>query len=82
MLLAVLVFFLNFQNYAEFNRPLQFDALGIQTHFSFGYQVQPFPLPYAGISRIEGGKLHSLDSDLKLQKDDCYVKYIESDNSL
>jgi hypothetical protein len=57
-------FFLNFQNFKEFQVPLQFDEVGVQAHFTFGYQVQPFPLPYKGISRIEGGKLHTFDSNL------------------
>ncbi len=56
--------FLNFQNFVEMQMPLQFDAVGVQAHFAFGYQVQPFPLPYKGISRIEGGKLHVFDADL------------------
>ncbi|AXG71347.1 hypothetical protein KORDIASMS9_03604 [Kordia sp. SMS9] len=57
-------FFLNFQNFKKFQLPLQFDPDGIQAHFAFGYQVQPFPLPYKGISRIEGGKLHTFNADL------------------
>ncbi|PTX61494.1 hypothetical protein C8N46_104137 [Kordia periserrulae] len=58
-------FFLNFQNFVEFQMPLQFDKIGVQAHFAFGYQVQPFPLPYQGISRLEGGKLHVFDENLK-----------------
>lgn len=59
-----LVFFLNFQNFKELQISIQFDPLGVQGHFAFGYQVQPFPLPYKGISRIQGGKLHTFDADL------------------
>jgi hypothetical protein len=58
-------FFLNFQNFTEFQVPLQFDKIGVQAHFAFGYQVQPFPLPYKGVSRLEGGKLHVFDENLQ-----------------
>jgi hypothetical protein len=59
------IFFLNFQNFNELQVPLEFDEVGLQAHFSFGYQVKPFPLPYKNITRIEGGKLHILDAELK-----------------
>ncbi|MGH1387695.1 hypothetical protein [Kordia sp.] len=59
-----LKFFLNFQNFIEMQVPLQFDEVGVQAHFAFGYQVKPFSLPYKGISRIEGGNLHIFDSNL------------------
>ncbi|WP_298516019.1 hypothetical protein [uncultured Kordia sp.] len=60
-----LKFFLNFQNFTTFQVPLTFDTIGVQAHFAFGYQVQPFPLPYEGISRIQGGKLHVFESNLE-----------------
>ncbi|WP_298421509.1 hypothetical protein [uncultured Kordia sp.] len=58
------IFFLNFQNFNELHVPLEFDKLGVQAHFTFGYQVTPFPLPYKNITRIEGGKLYTFNSDL------------------
>lgn len=61
-----LICFLNFQNFTELLVPLEFDEVGIQAHFAFGYQVQPFPLPYKGIYRIQGGKLHSFNVNLTL----------------
>ncbi|WP_430408551.1 hypothetical protein [Kordia sp.] len=61
------IFFLNFQNFNELQVPLEFDRVGIQTHFAIGYQVSPFPLPYKNITRIQGGKLHSFDADLTLK---------------
>lgn len=57
--------FLNFQNFIQFQVPLQLDEAGLQAHFSFGYQVQPFALPYKNITRIEGGKLYTFDLELK-----------------
>lgn len=57
-------FFLNFQDFIEMQVSLQFDEVGVQAHFAFGYQVKPFPLPYKGISRLDGGNLHVFDSNL------------------
>ncbi|EDP94259.1 hypothetical protein KAOT1_06247, partial [Kordia algicida OT-1] len=70
-----LKFFLNFQNFKEFQIPLQFDEVGIQTHFAFGYQVQPFPLPYKGISRIQGGKLHTFHANLEHSTKELPIKF-------
>ncbi|MFK7746847.1 MAG: hypothetical protein AB8B65_00515 [Kordia sp.] len=68
-------FFLNFQNYKEFQIPLQFDEVGIQAHFAFGYQVKPFPLPYKGISRLQGGNLNTFDSNLDHTTKELAIKF-------
>ncbi|WP_420573587.1 hypothetical protein [Kordia sp.] len=70
-------FFLNFQNFTELHIPLKFDQIGMQAHFALGYQVQPFPLPYKNIQRVEGGKLHSFNSELQHKKISLTIKFSE-----
>ncbi|QHI35230.1 hypothetical protein IMCC3317_05760 [Kordia antarctica] len=72
-------FFLNFQNFNELEVSLEFDTVGLQAHFAFGYQVKPFPLPYKNVARIEGGKLHTFDAELKAETKQLTINF--SDNS-
>lgn len=69
------IFFLNFQNFNELQVPLEFDEIGMQAHFAFGYQVAPFPLPYKNITRIQGGKLYDFDADLTLKTTDLQIDF-------
>jgi hypothetical protein len=66
---------LNFQNFTEFQVPIQFDEIGVQAHFAFGYQVQPFPLPYKGIYRLQGGKLYTFDATLATTTKDINITF-------
>lgn len=70
-----LFFFLNFQNFNQLGIPLEFDEVGIQAHFAFGYQVTPFPLPYKNITRVQGGKLHSFGADLIQKTTDLQIDF-------
>lgn len=70
-----LKFFLNFQHFNQLEVPLELDAIGLQAHFAFGYQVKPFPLPYKNIARLEGGKLHTFDAELQHETKNLAIEF-------
>ena len=74
-------FFLNFQNFQQFQAPLAFDVVGMQAHFAFGYQVKPFPLPYKNITKLEGGKLFTFDAELTKKSKKISFQFSEKEDS-
>ncbi|WP_046755614.1 hypothetical protein [Kordia jejudonensis] len=75
------LFFLNFQNFNELRIPLVLDEVGMQVHFTFGYQVTPFPLPYKNITRLQGGKLHSFDANLNVESTKLDINFSEKNKT-
>ena len=72
-----LEFFNNFRNFNELGIKLEFNSIGVQAHFAFGYQVKPFPLPYKNMKRLEGGKCYTFDKELAVSE--TILEYVKTE---